>query len=69
VAGERDVEVFEDEEVDPAEATDEYLAGAGGSGLGEVEGGAVEHRVAGLDGAHRDAEADVELAQASRPDD
>jgi hypothetical protein len=62
-------EVVEDKQVDGGKACDELLASARGGGLGEVEGGAVADGVAGLDGAHANAHADVRLAEAGRTED
>src|SRR5579859_5777379 len=66
-------EVLEDEQVDAAQARDHLLTSAGGGGLGkilgEVESGAGEHGVAGLDGADADADTDVRLTRPGRTKD
>jgi hypothetical protein len=62
-------QVLDDEQVGAEELLDELPAGAGGGGLGEVEGGAVEHGVAGFDGGAGERDGDVRLAGAGRPQD
>jgi len=58
-------------EVHLAEAADQIPAGAGSLGLSEVldqvEGGAIEGGVAGMDGGRGGAEGDVRLAGPRRP--
>ena len=63
-------QVLQHQQVYLAEVIDQFLAGAGGFGLGhvlgEVKGRAVEGGVTGLDGGHGEGSGDVAFACAGR---